>query len=351
MDVTESFLTLEYILKAKKVRTEGSVRIDLLGGTIDLVPLNFILRDTVTLNIATSLKAKVEIEETKSNLKIVSIDYGNSFTYEEKEFKTKNFISDHFGPMSFVCQILDHFSVTKNITLTLSSGSPPGAGLGGSSSMGVTLYKCLCEYTDRPFNRMEAINVVQAIESKILNKGPCGYQDYYPALYGGVLALVPRNEGVQVEQFHSEALSQELEQRLTLVYSGALRLSAINNWEVYKSFFDGDTLVTKGLKSIAKLARQAYEALNKENYDQFFDLICREGETREGLFTNIVTTEMKDIRDDLLEKNLIDGMKVCGAGGGGCFILVHSAKNRDIIRKEVQDSGLQILDFKVDKPL
>lgn len=336
-------------MSLKTVTSEGSVRIDLLGGTIDLVPLNFILRDTVTLNLATSLKARVEVTESKEDLKIISIDYGNSFVFKEEEFKRENFESDHFGPMNFVCQILDHFKCRSHVTVTLKSGSPPGAGLGGSSSMGVTLYRALCDYCDVPFNRLEAINVVQAIESKILNKGPCGYQDYYPALYGGVLALVPMNQGVEVQQFYDDELAHKIESRLTLIYSGALRLSAINNWEVYKAFFDGDEQTRLGLKTIARLSREAYECLGNGDLDFFFELIGEEGKIREGLFENIVTKEMKTFREKLGDH--IQGMKVCGAGGGGCFILVHTEDKRDIIKKEALDFGFKVLDFKVDKPL
>ena len=46
---------------SKAVTIEGSVRVDLLGGTLDLVPINLILPNVVTLNLATSLKAKVTI--------------------------------------------------------------------------------------------------------------------------------------------------------------------------------------------------------------------------------------------------------------------------------------------------
>jgi D-glycero-alpha-D-manno-heptose-7-phosphate kinase len=46
-----------------QVTSEGSVRVDLVGGTIDLEPINLILPNVVTLNVATSLKAKVELIE------------------------------------------------------------------------------------------------------------------------------------------------------------------------------------------------------------------------------------------------------------------------------------------------
>ncbi len=348
MENTVNSLTLEFTV----INESGSVRIDLLGGTLDIEPINYVLRDTVTLNLATSLKAKVGIEKIEGNSVIIkSLDYKNENEFYSKDFTTENFDGDHFGPLSFVCQILHHFDVTCGVKLTLESGSPPGAGLGGSSTMGVTLYRALCQLTDRFFNRKEAIQTVRNIEAKILNKGPCGYQDYYPALYGGILGLVPKNEGIQVEQFYNENLATFLEEHLTLVYSGALRLSAINNWEVYKSFFDNDPIVREGLRRIARLAKGAYESLTREDYEFFLELICEEGREREELFSGIVTEEMRQFYRSLDEQGLVKGMKVCGAGGGGCFILVHDREYGSKISELVKNSDFTHLSFKVDKPL
>ena len=60
----------------KRLEESGSVRVDLLGGTIDLNPICLILPDVVTLNIATELKAKALIEEVNlDGIEIVSSDY------------------------------------------------------------------------------------------------------------------------------------------------------------------------------------------------------------------------------------------------------------------------------------
>ena len=63
MVATVNFHILEYTV-SKITTVEGSVRVDLLGGTLDLVPINLILPDVVTLNLATSLKAKAVITST-----------------------------------------------------------------------------------------------------------------------------------------------------------------------------------------------------------------------------------------------------------------------------------------------
>ena len=78
LDVTASFLILVFLMQdSKVVEVEGSVRVDLLGGTLDLEPINLILSNVVTLNVATSLKAKVQLEQMNfEGVQIISKDYG-----------------------------------------------------------------------------------------------------------------------------------------------------------------------------------------------------------------------------------------------------------------------------------
>lgn len=335
-----------------RVESEGSVRVDLLGGTLDLNPINIILENVVTLNVATSLKAKVIIESSeKEGVQIESLDYGNKFFFSKKDFTPEKLQGDHFGPMQFVCQILDHLELKNKVTLTLESGSPAGAGLGGSSAMGVTLYSAVKKYKGEELDRLQAIKEVNSIEARILDSGPAGYQDYYPALFGGVLALSPSPAGVQVEQLYSSELKSFLEDHLTLVYSGQTRLSGINNWEVYKKFFDKVPQTRQGLKEIAQLSFQAYEAIMAGNFGKLLELISAEGESRKNLFPGILSSGMTEVHTTLKEIDPSIGLKVCGAGGGGCFLLVHKPERRENIREVLAQARMKVLDFSVDAPL
>ena len=71
------------------ISVEGSVRVDLLGGTLDIAPINLILKKALTLNLATSLKAKVEISPLKSDsdgLEIHSKDYNSTKFFYSNDF-------------------------------------------------------------------------------------------------------------------------------------------------------------------------------------------------------------------------------------------------------------------------
>lgn len=335
-----------------KVTNEGSVRVDLVGGTLDISPIHLILPDVVTLNVATELKAKVSVENLENKqVKILSKDYNKVYQYDLRELTMVNFDNGEFEEMSFVLQILHYFKPELGVEISLESGAPAGSGLGGSSAMGVTLFKALCDFYDHPFERVKAIKIVQAIESRILNQGVPGYQDYYPALFGGVLALSPNYDEVRVEQLLNLELKSFLEERLTLVYSNKSRKSGINNWEVYKAFFDGEKHVREGMASIAKVSAEALDAIKNNDFELLVKSIAQEGVEREKLFPNIVSEEIRDFFQGLQKLLPGAGLKMCGAGGGGCFILIHGPNDRNVIEQELEKAQMLRLDFTISQPI
>ncbi|OUR98486.1 hypothetical protein A9Q84_03485 [Halobacteriovorax marinus] len=330
----------------------GSVRVDLLGGTLDLEPINLIIPDTVTLNLATSLKAEVYIEEfEKGKVQIHSLDYNTTETYNESDFTSELLLGDHFSHFSFVCQILNHFNLTSGVKLNLKSGSPPGAGLGGSSSMGITLYGAICKYLNIELDREIGVRVVRGIEGRMLDSGPAGYQDYYPAIYGGILALIPSPGEVKVDQLYSDELKNYLEKNISLVYSRQSRLSGINNWEVYKGFFDKNEFIRSGLTEIAALSAKAYKAIKNKEFQLLADLISNEGAIRKELFPGIVSEKMDMVYNKVKLQVPSAGIKVCGAGGGGCFLIIHPEDKRSVVENIINENDMEILPFSIDKPL
>lgn len=332
------------------ISKEGSVRVDLVGGTLDLSPINVILPNVVTLNVATSLKAKVNVRKTdKAGVSIISKDYNSEVFFSKEDMENQD--KDFFEHFCLVALILKYFKVYSNAEIELQSGSPPGAGLGGSSSMGVTLFLALNEFCGKNFSKMKAFKVVNSIEAKILNSGPAGYQDYFPALHGGILALTQTVGEVEVEQLYSDELKSTLEKRITLVYSGDTRLSGINNWEVYKAFFDKDKVVTSGLTDLAKVSFDTYNAIKSKDYNQVLDLIMKDGKIRNGLFSGILTDKMRKVVKAIENSGTSVGIKICGAGGGGCFLLVHEEEDREKVLEIVKSHNMKDLDFSIEEPI
>jgi D-glycero-alpha-D-manno-heptose-7-phosphate kinase len=336
-----------------QVTNTGSVRVDLVGGTLDIEPINLIIKNVVTLNVATGLKASVKLSRTAfDGVEIHSADYHKDYKYTSAELTEDRVVySRDFAEMTFVLQILRLFGINSHIKLELTSGAPAGSGLGGSSAMGVTLYRALCNFTGYNYDRHTAVQRVKAVESRILNQGMAGYQDYFPALTGGVLAIKGIEGEIKVEQLYTDELKEFLENHLTLISSGQSRQSGINNWEVYKAFFDKKPEVIEGLNQIAKISHQTYEAIKTKQWDKILSLIAQEGMEREKLFPGITTDKIRQFTSDLKKIGNVIGLKMCGAGGGGCFILVHKDIDRSLIKSKVEEHGMSILPFEVEAPL
>jgi D-glycero-alpha-D-manno-heptose-7-phosphate kinase len=336
-----------------QVTNTGSVRVDLVGGTLDIEPINLIIKNVVTLNVATGLKASVKLSKTAfDGVEIHSADYHKDYKYTSAELTEDRVVyTRDFAEMTFVLQILRLFNINSHIKLELSSGAPAGSGLGGSSAMGVTLYRALCNFTGHNYDRHTAVLRVKAVESRILNQGMAGYQDYFPALTGGILAIKGIEGEIKIEQLYTDELRDFLESHLTLVSSGQSRQSGINNWEVYKAFFDKKPEVVQGLTNIANISNGMYEALKTKQWDKMLSLIAEEGLEREKLFPGITTDKIRQFTSDLKNVGNVVGLKMCGAGGGGCFILVHKGIDHKLIEEKVKAHGMSILPFKIEAPL
>ena len=336
-----------------QVTNQGSVRVDLVGGTLDIEPINLIIKNVVTLNVATGLKASVTLSKIAFNgIEIHSADYNKSYKYESTDLTEDRVVyAGEYAEMSFVLQILRLFSINSGLKLELASGAPAGSGLGGSSAMGVTLYRALCNFTGHNYDRHTAVVRVKAVESRILNQGMAGYQDYFPALTGGVLAIRGMEGEIKVEQLYSDELKNVLEAHLTLISSKQSRASGINNWEVYKAFFDKKPEVVNGLTRIAEISHATYLAIKDRKWDEMLQNIALEGLEREKLFPGITTDKIRQFTTELKQDGNVLGLKMCGAGGGGCFILVHKGLDPIVIEAKVRAHGMEILPFKVEAPL
>ena len=317
---------------------------------MDIHPMGLVMPHSCTLNFATSLKTTVSLEEISGDVEIDSLDYKVKKTFKASDFTEEAFYKNHFGAFSLLAHILNYFGIREGVRILIQSESPPGAGLGGSTTMGIVLYKLLCGFTEKKLDRKKAIQSIFNMESCILST-PTGTQDAYPALYGGVLRLRPLMEGMKVEQLYNPRLAKFIKESLTLVYSGESRSSGTTNWEICKNFFNGNKKTKEHLHRIACLSHQGFEAIKEKKYEKLPLLIGRDGEERKELFSGIVTDIMSQTLSSLKDKVSYVGMKPCGAGGGGHFILVHGPQDASLVEEIITTSGLKKIPFSVSPPL
>jgi D-glycero-alpha-D-manno-heptose-7-phosphate kinase len=349
----------------RKLRAKAPTRIDLAGGTVDIWPLYLFLNRATTINLAIDLYAETELEEVTypSGEPFVTLkaeDQGAElkFTWEQIESQSPPpSLELHWKYLSYFLDLKKksgRFLPTVGMNLTTRAKSPAGAGLGGSSTLSVSIIGALKVWCDGSVSVEQdgerLVEITRDVETTVI-KVPAGLQDYYGAMYGGLQSL-RWGAGRHDRQWLSPDLIPELEERIILFYSGQSRNSGINNWALYKAFIDGQGPVRDQFHGINHSTHNLEKALGEKDWRGVGSAISSEWEVRRGLANGITTPEIERAFAVALEKGATAG-KICGAGGGGCFFVFIPEKNpvirEEIVREVGALPGIRHLPFRVAK--
>jgi D-glycero-alpha-D-manno-heptose-7-phosphate kinase len=241
--------------------------------------------------------------------------------------------------------LLVHFFEANGITLTTRSESPAGAGIAGSSALNVAVCAALAEWTGRSYEPEALLQVAMNVEAQTINV-PTGLQDYRPAMYGGIAALELEEDGIHRVPLEVDLL--ELEQRITLCYTGEPRNSGTNNWEITKKHIDGDQHVFDCFERIRDTAAAMRRALQAADWDGAGRAIADEWSNRKRLAPGVTTPGV----ETLIARAMAAGAtaaKVCGAGGGGCLFCYGPPERRDAIRAALAAGRARLLDYRFER--
>ncbi len=324
----------------------ASCRVDLAGSTLDLWPLYLFHPGAVTVNFAVNILTRCQIiPGNDSSIHFKSIDTGRE---------------DHFRNFGEFCQakkIQHHLAAhlirfflpagppdDRGFTIETNSESPAGAGISGSSALMVASVAALARYTGRQLVREQMRQIAQNVEAQLI-KVPTGCQDYYPALYGGVNAI-----HLDVDGIHRQSIAvapEDIESRFVLVYTGAPRQSGINNWEVFKAHINGDKRVFRNFQQIGEIARSMHAALEAGDWPEVGRLLGEEWKLRRTNAPGITTPLIDKLIAAAKRKGAV-AAKVCGAGGGGCFVLFVREGSHDSVAEAIRKNGGRVLPFRVN---
>lgn len=301
-----------------KITTRVPVRADLAGGTLDLWPLYLFSPGARTVNVAISFFAECDISPLSSpGIELVLGDDG----YQRRYADLAELQSD--PKASLIAKAVEHFR-TMNLRIVTRTDAPRGSGLGGSSALAIALVRGLSEHAGEPVEGDELIHVVRDLETRLLSS-PAGVQDYYPPVYGGLMAL-HLNPG-HIARHPINFPLADLGAHFILHYTGVQHFSGTNNWEIYKRHIDGDQTVRAGLSEIADIARRMETALENFDIEAAAEALGDEWKTRKALIQGISTPEIDQAIEAALKAGAWAG-KVCGAGGGGCVLFLTPKEKR-----------------------
>lgn len=323
------------------VTATAPTRIDLAGGTLDIWPLNLMFDNPITLNMAIDIKVTARVSPRKdSKIVLVSKDRGR-----QMEFSSIKTIH-HRHSLGLLSRLALHFLKDDcGVEIVTKSDAPAGAGIAGSSALNIALCGALSRYSGVRLSKEKLIDIAKDIEAALLGI-PTGLQDYGAALYGSVHAFTFPPGGMERKNIASAG--RKLEERVLLFYSGKERSSGINNWEMFKRVIDKEKAAIKNFRKITKCAQRATRALQQGGFKLFDKAVEDEWKARRALFPAI-STYIIDRSIQAGKKAGASAARICGAGGGGCFILLAEPDKHEEVTLAVEHQGSVRLPYTFSK--
>lgn len=322
-----------------KLTKKSATRVDLSGGTLDCWPLYLLVGDCVTVNLAISIHTHAHLEERadeKIEVHVRDLKYQNTFA------NLKEFLACTDADLRLVQKHVAYWQPKKGFRLETFSESPVGGGLGGSSSLSISIIKAFAEWTGTSLELHQAVNIAHNVEAQVLSK-MTGTQDYYPAMAPGLNAIHYTPRGPEIENLPTT--SDFWDGHLSLVYTGQPHQSGLNNWQVIKASLDGDRGTLRALADIRAVSWDLYHAVKQKSFDALPGLFDREFEARVRLSSSFSSPEIDRLRQVALKSGAL-AVKICGAGGGGCVLVWSKPDCKQKVETGCREQGFEVLGVK-----
>ena len=322
-------------------RARAPVRVDLAGGWTDVPPFSAEVGGFV-VNAAISRYAYATLNPiAEGEYRLESADYDSYVV--ARDIRTM----EYDGNLDLLKAAVRRVGLNIGAHLITRSDAPPGSGTGSSASMGVTLVGLLDQLHGGQRDRLEIAALANALETEEMGI-PGGKQDQYAAAMGGLNFMSFKDPQVTVEPLKpSRDFVRELEKHLLLIYTGKSRLSGNLIARVMGAYQAGDKQVTQALMNIRQAALDMREAFAQENVRRVGELLAVNWENQKLLYDDMTTPKIEALFSVAKPEGLIGG-KACGAGGGGCILMLCECDCEHKVRRAVEDLGGQAIEFVLD---
>lgn len=231
------------------------------------------------------------------------------------------------------------------VAITLTTDFPPGAGLGGSSAVGVALQAAIASWRNEPVERNELVQRSRAVEVDELGVAG-GWQDHYAAAFGGALGLA-FTDTIAVRSLPiDDALATALEHRCVVAYTGESRISGTTITAVLNAYRERHPHVVRALARMAELARMMADAIASRSVDELAELVDEHWTHQRALHPRITTPAIERTLAAARDVGSLGG-KALGASGGGCVLMIARSGNAHDVREAVARVAT-LVPFRVD---
>jgi D-glycero-alpha-D-manno-heptose-7-phosphate kinase len=324
------------------IRSRAPVRIDFAGGWTDVPPFSAEVGGYVVNAAITRYAYATLIPLSGEDVRLESGDYD---TYVEGRSIRQ---MEYDGNLDLLKAAVLRMKLDMGGHIITRSDAPPGSGTGSSASMGVALVGLLAAATGQDgIERNELAALANKLEIEEL-KIQGGKQDQYAAANGGISFMSFHDPEVTVEPLKvSRDFLYELEKHLLLIYTGKSRLSGDIIARVMGAYKGNDPVVRQALLNIREASLQMREAFAAEDLKRVGAVLDFNWENQKQLYPEMTTPKIEALFTVARPEGVLGG-KACGAGGGGCILLLCERDREHHVRRAVVDLGGVPIDFNFD---
>ncbi len=317
-------------------RARAPLRLGLAGGGTDVDPYAS-QKGGVVFNTTINRYAYCTITPTTDHIMSVhSTDYGRY----ETSLDGGPLALD--GNMDLIKAVTNHFDIKDGFKMFLQSEAPPGSGLGGSSTVIVSIIAAICEWQNIRMSSHEMAKLAYKLEREEIGlRG--GKQDQYAAVFGGFNLMKFGPSDVDVNRvIVSEDILNEFQYSSLLCYTGTPRESAKIIESQVKSFNKGDNEIA--LDKSKEIAIDMASALEKGDIVKVGELLDLSWSYKKQ-FSSKISNPLIDKFYDVAKKTGAIGGKVSGAGGGGFMYFICEYNRKYNVAQELQKLGASVMDY------
>ncbi len=246
------------------------------------------------------------------------------------------------GNMDLIKAVTNHFEITDGFKMFLQSEAPPGSGLGGSSTVIVSIIAAICEWQNIRLTSMDMARLAYKLEREEIGlKG--GKQDQFAAVFGGFNLMIFCGDTVNVNRVRvPEDTINELQYCSLLCYTGSPRESATIIENQVKNFNKGQN--EEALDRSKEIAFSMVESLEKGDIASVGELLDESWTYKKQFSSQISNLHIDSLYTAAKAEGAIGG-KVSGAGGGGFMYFICRYDRKYNVAKVLQNLGARITDY------
>lgn len=271
-------------------------------------------------------------------LQITSSDYQTFYRHAPEQ------VSFWESDLSLPRAILDHFEITRGVSMFLASEIPPGTGLGSSSTVTVAIVKALTTAKGLKLTAYEIAELASFIEIEKMGM-PIGKQDQYAAAFGGMNRIdFGQTQATVTPLKVSNKTVARLEAHLMLFFTGSTRAASSILHQQKEASRKQDPQVVAALHDVKEMAFQVQALLEHGDVEALGDILHESWERKKRFAKNVSNTRLDELYA-LARANGARGGKIAGAGGGGFLMLFCAPDSQGAVTNVLQEQGLKRMDF------